>query len=231
MEELEKQLQKQEESSVPSNKNQSSSNISKSLYERVLNSGARNFSPKNRYTSIFSRLNSRNVSTENTEPNSATRTNSENKYSSVIRNSRPSPQNDGLEELSDYQGLFRDKPQYVTINRNSNKHRRQESNESNQDDDDVNANIDEDDDVELIQSTLTTPPSKYVNIQRGRPQTTTTTTEKNGESKNDKTDEDDEKSTKTESLNRRQYGALNRRRPASQQAQDDNDDASVTTSR
>lgn len=167
LEELEKQLNAHGDTTVNSS--------SKSLYQKVLaESGSRSFLPKNRYTSSFAKYTKRNI-TENSEP--TVKTNAENKYSSVMRNSRPKPQNDGLEKNSEYEGLFRERPQYVTINRSAPSLSTRLKNDEDSDEDVSNEGekdtLDNDDDTDFILATLTStttaqPHHQYVNIQRNR---------------------------------------------------------------
>lgn len=100
------------------------------------------------------------------------RQNKENRYSSVIRNSRPRPQNDGIDQLSEIEGggLIRDKPQYTTITRT---HAPKSQNDDDNDGEPAAAtaatNLDQTDDS----LTATHQPTyQYVNIQRPRVSTT-----------------------------------------------------------
>ena len=95
----------------------------------------------------------------------------ENKYSSVVRNSytnsRVGPQNEGLDQLPEFEGVFREKPKYVTLQRA--RPTKAASIEDRYDDDE---DIDEE---ENQPSTFTTgrPTAvpKYVSIRRQRPTT------------------------------------------------------------
>lgn len=121
IEELEKQLkQNQDGSHVLHDSSQSSitttpASIHQKLYEKILRKpipgiAAAAAKPKDRQT---------NRPTATTEATSSS--NQLPKYSSIYRatsNSRPGPQNAGLDQFAETQGLRNDKPQYVTITRN-----------------------------------------------------------------------------------------------------------------
>lgn len=227
LEELEKQLNAQSDSLPAVNTS------NKSLYQKVLaESGSRSFLPKNRYTSSFAKYTKRNYSTDAAEPSGGSvKTSGENKYSSVIRNSRPKPQNDGLEKISEYEGLFRERPQYVTINRSapSLNTRLNNDEESDEDVSDEKTQVDteNDDDTDFILSTLTTtstaqPHHQYVNIQRNRfittkPKADDVTTVVADE---DDIDDDDEESEEIipDTTTKKPYGFFSRGRSTTTQA-------------
>lgn len=202
---------------------------SKSLYQKVLaESGSRSFLPKNRYTSSFAKYTKRN-GTDNSEP--TVKTNTENKYSSVIRNSRPKPQNDGLEKNSEYDALFRERPQYVTINRSAPSlstrlQNDEDSSESDEEQKDVSLNNDDDTDFILATLTSTTtaqPHHQYVNIQRNRGTTPKTEEQTTSVSNNDFDEDADIESDEmildeleglvTETTSKKPFSFLNRGRP------------------
>lgn len=207
LEQLEKQLRQQEDGSMVlkgAAKTEQSPTaptlISKTLYEKVLNSATgRNFLPNSRYTSTstFGRNNSE----------SSTNGKTSNKYSSVIRNSRPGPQNSGIERQDDIDAI-QERPKYVTINRQS-----QSPNNRNDED----RTDDEDSAEKETSSGYTTSQPQYVNIQRTRPSTTQSSFEENS-------DDDAEFSTK------RQYETLNRGKPFAVQNVDE-ESVTITTNR
>lgn len=178
--------------------------ISKSLYEKVLNSASgRSFLPKNR----FSLSTQRNNSDEETEAGKPA-SNGNNKYSSVIRNSRPGPQNDGLDKLPDYEGVIKERPQYVTINRQGATQSANKRVQLDNDEDDDEENIEEEEEEEVIKpkqgnrysnAFSTTVHPQYVNIQRTRPTPT----------KSADVFVDDEDDT---TINRKKYNFLDRKK-------------------
>ncbi|XP_037028163.1 uncharacterized protein LOC119068609 [Bradysia coprophila] len=207
LEQLEKQLRQQEDGSMilkDAAKTEQSPTaptlISKTLYEKVLNSATgRNFLPNSRYTSTstFGRNNSESSANGKTS----------NKYSSVIRNSRPGPQSSGIERQDDVDAI-QERPKYVTINRQS-----QSANNKNVKD---RTDEEESDDRETSLGYTTSQP-QYVNIQRTRFSTTQSSFEDNSE-------DDVESSTK------RQYETLNRGKPFAVQNVDE-ESVTITTNR
>lgn len=208
LEQLEKQLRQQGDGSMllkgDTKTEQSptaSTLISKSLYEKVLNSATgRNFLPNSRYTSTstFGRNNSESANSK-----------SSNKYSSVIRNSRPGPQNSGIEQ-QDEVDTIQERPKYITINRQS-----QSPNNKNEETDDKIE--DEESDEKEATFGFTTSQPQYVSIQRTRPSTTKSSFEDNSE-------DDVDTSTK------RQYETLNRGKPFAVQSVDE-ESVTITTNR
>lgn len=200
MEQLEKQLRQQGDAKTEQSPT-SPTLISKSLYEKVLNSATgRNFLPNSRYTSTstFGRNNSESANSK-----------SSNKYSSVIRNSRPGPQNSGIER-QDEVDVVQERPKYVTINRQS-----QSPNNKNEETEDKPEN-EESDEKEATFGYTTSQP-QYVNIQRKRPSTT-------------KSSFDDNSEDDFESSTRRQYETLNRGKPFAVQNVDE-ESVTITTNR
>lgn len=134
--------------------------ISQSLYEKVLSS--RNLTSQgrqflsNKFTSKLS---------DGQEP-ATQRQNKENKYSSVIRNSRPGPQNEGIDKLADSDVVIKERPQYVTLTRV----KIQKEAEEEDDEDEENDNLDEVE--EPVTKHQTTQLPQYVLIRRNRPSTT-----------------------------------------------------------
>lgn len=181
--------------------------ISKSLYEKVLNSASgRSFLPKNRYS--FSTQ--RNTTGTDSSAESGKTSTGNNKYSSVIRNSRPGPQNDGLDKLPDYDGVIRERPQYVTINRQGGTQsaNKRVQNDDNDNDDDSDEGTEEEIKPKQSNSSRfsTTVHPQYVNIQRTRPTPTKSSAEENVHN--------DEEDT---IANRKQYNFLDRKRNQGQQ--------------
>lgn len=232
IDELEKQLKFQENGDVtvsdPKFKEISTTPptaFSKSLYQKVLSRttnklGAQN----NRYSQLFNRKQDKSDDESNTEasPTPVVRQNSDSKYSSVIRNSRPNPQNAGLDELPEFDGFLKEKPKYVTIHRTRGTTETPASNEEDSDNDGDDEDAEEEVKRPLSSDresqSYTTSQPNYVNIRRGRPPTeATSTTADNGEE--EEVEEDDEEIVKP--VTRRvqtntpgpQYSSINRRRP------------------
>lgn len=203
--------------------------ISKALYNKVLNSASgRSFMPRNRYSFATNRTGAVSTSTEGVLVQSAV---SGNKYSSVIRNSRPTAQNEGVDRLKpDSQKLQSDtkqgRPQYVTIQRPSVRPAK-DSEEDNEDEDEEDGDIEDDgDEVVAIDedeeasvgnrksnaNTSTTAHPQYVNIQRRR----TSTTAKPTTDEDDDDDEDDEAATEADVPAHKKYNTLERRRNSAQ---------------
>lgn len=87
------------------------SSISQSLYAKVL-------SRPNPLSSLRNRLGGSKFTAKKEEiSTSVNEESSSSKYTSVNRNSRPSPQNAGIDKLAEFEGFLKDKPKYVTINR------------------------------------------------------------------------------------------------------------------
>ncbi|XP_058444493.1 mucin-2-like [Malaya genurostris] len=158
IEELERQLQAQEDGSVVLKDTQTDqisttpSTISKSLYERVLSragNGLQKFRPALTFTQ--------------TDKSGST----ENKYSSVVRNSntnsRVGPQNEGIEQLPEFEGVFKERPKYVTLNR---ARPTKSSAEDDADDDDIE---EEENQPSTYATKRPTSSPKYVSIRRQRP--------------------------------------------------------------
>ncbi|XP_053678897.1 mucin-5AC-like [Anopheles nili] len=161
IEELEKQLQAQEDGSVSLKDAESDQisttapTISKSLYERVL-SRTGNVGQKFRPAITF---------TQQDKSGSLP----ENKYSSVVRNSytnsRIGPQNEGLDQLPEFEGVFREKPKYVTLQRV--RPTKATSIEDRYDDDDEIE--EEENQPSTFAASKPTSSPKYVSIRRQRP--------------------------------------------------------------
>ncbi|XP_052899745.1 mucin-5AC-like [Anopheles moucheti] len=200
IEELEKQLQAQEDGSIllkDAESDQISTTaptISKSLYERVL-SRTGNVGQKFRPAITF---------TQQDKTGSLP----ENKYSSVVRNSytnsRVGPQNEGLDQLPEFEGVFREKPKYVTLNRV--RPTKATSIEDRYDDDD---DIDEEENQPSTFATnKPTSVPKYVSIRRQRP---TTIAEQEGEEvEGDDAAQDEDREPEKAAAGGAQYNTVNR---------------------
>uniref|UniRef100_A0A182W4Z3 Uncharacterized protein n=1 Tax=Anopheles minimus TaxID=112268 RepID=A0A182W4Z3_9DIPT len=199
IEELEKQLQAQEDGSIllkDAESDQVSTTaptISKSLYERVL-SRTGNVGQKFRPAITF---------TQQDKTGSLP----ENKYSSVVRNSytnsRVGPQNEGLDQLPEFEGVFREKPKYVTLQRV--RPTKATSIEDRYDDDD---DIDEEENQPSTFATnKPTSVPKYVSIRRQRP---TTVAEQDSEVEGDDAAQDEDREPEKSSAGGAQYNTVNR---------------------
>lgn len=184
--------------------------ISQSLYNKVLNTKRGNF----RNQKIAS-------NTRDIQP-IVQRQNKENKYSSVIRNSRPRPQNDGIDQLSEIEGggVIREKPKYTTITRT---HAPKTQNADDDDEDSVqpvtaSSNDEELDETEAPNRASTHQPTyQYVNIQRPRPSSTAAPAD-DEEDESDLEDEQDDTSTvKPTTAPKMHYVNIQRIRPTKQQ--------------
>lgn len=212
IEQLEKQFNLQDDSSKSSVQAPTTQpKISKSLYEKVLNSAsARSFPLNNRYT--YTQRNNTQGSSSSAE---SIKNNAANKYSSVIRNSRPGPQNDGIDKLPEYEGLLRERPQYVTINRGTQStSKRTNVDVDDEDEDEENSEevADEEKDTNYTRRTQvikSTP--QYVSIQRRRP-TTTARTPGEEDDVEDIVEEKENEGPVLEGTTAKQYNILDRRR-------------------
>uniref|UniRef100_A0A336MJW6 chitinase n=1 Tax=Culicoides sonorensis TaxID=179676 RepID=A0A336MJW6_CULSO len=96
-------------------------NKNKSLYQRVLNKALAlnlNRRDKNEYKSIVRSTTPTSSYSESQRSTTTTTTVRpvQKEYSS--RNSRPRPQNDGIDQLPEFENTFKEKPKYVTLVRN-----------------------------------------------------------------------------------------------------------------
>lgn len=165
IEELERQLQAQEDGSVvlkgaaTGQVSTTASTISKKLYERVLSragNGLQKFRPALTFTQ--------------TDKTGTT----ENKYSSVVRNSntnsRVAPQNEGIEQLPEFEGVFKERPKYVTLHR-SKPTRASVEEEADERLDDLDELEEEENQPSTFATRRPTSSPKYVSIRRQRPTT------------------------------------------------------------
>lgn len=197
--------------------------ISKSLYEKVIST--RRGLPQNRKESV---VGSTRAPTETVTESIVQRQNKENRYSSVVRNSRPRPQNDGVDQLSKLDGgvVVHERPQYVTITRTQSPRTSTTADDADFDeeegeDDQFAAHEDdveeEEEDMQPVRAKTTTthqPTHSYVNIRRSRP--TTPTTEKEVQA-----EEDEDESSNVKQTTRMQYVSIKRTRPSYQPPSDE----------
>lgn len=128
LEQLEKQFNFRSDDSSDGNKllnaPTTSSTDSKSLYQRVLNKALALTQNKRQYEPLLRPPSSR-ATTVTTRSTTSTTAAPEPKasrpqYNSVFRNSRPGPQNDGIDTLPEFEGTLKEKPKYVTLVRQRN---------------------------------------------------------------------------------------------------------------
>lgn len=195
--------------------------ISKSLYEKVIST--RRGLTQNRKESVV--VGSTRAPTESVTEPILQRQNKENRYSSVVRNSRPRPQNDGIDQLSEVEGgaVIHERPQYVTITRTQSPRTSTAADDTDFDEEEeedaghpaAHGDDEEEEEEEYVQpvraKTTTThqPTHSYVNIRRSRP--TTPTTEKETAAR-----EDDDESSTGKQTTRMQYVSIKRTRPSYQ---------------
>lgn len=187
--------------------------ISQSLYNKVLGTKRGSL----RTQKVFS--STRSNAEGEIEP-LIQRQNKENRYSSVIRNSRPRPQNDGLDKLPEIEGggIVRERPQYTTITRTQAP--KAAANEEEDDAEDTPPNAatpsaneeasEEEIDVEPNNPTTHQPTYQYVNIQRPRPSSTAAPASEDNES-------DDDDSVQPTTTSKMHYVNIQRIRPTKQQ--------------
>lgn len=187
--------------------------ISKSLYDKVIST--RRGLPHSRKESVVG--STRAPIESETEP-LVQRQNKENRYSSVVRNSRPRPQNDGVDKLSEIDGggVMHERPQYVTITRTQKPRTSTATNsddfdEAEEGDDQLEDSEEEEEEDVLPFHTRTTtthqPTHSYVNIRRSRPTSSTTEVE---------LAEDEDDSSNGKQTTRMQYVSIKRTRPSYQ---------------
>lgn len=229
IEELEKQLKIQDNGEVTLSDSISTTPptaFSKTLYQKVLSRttnklGAQN----NRYSQLFNRKQDSKseepIAAPTTEA-SKLRQNSDSRYSSVIRNSRPNPQNAGLEKLPEFESFLKEKPKYVTIQRTRGTTEVPSSEEevvdhlTNDTDDDVEEEVVTRSSFRGSQFSSTSAP-QYVNIRRQRPTTESTSPTPEVVASNE---EDDDEDDIVQPVRQRvqtntpgpQYNVINRRR-------------------
>lgn len=230
-EQLRLRLSLTENTSVPSGKTTANSRgattaspISQSFYEKIFNN--RNASAAGRQIVRASLTNA------DSDIPIVQRQNKENKYSSVIRNGRPEPQNEGIDKLDESDVVIKERPQYVILTRTSPK--------TKTDDADDEKDIEDEDDEEetIIDEDLgnrftsnngntakyQTTQAQYVMIRRNRPSTTESTTI-------DEDIDDDDSISSSEAPNRstNQYISINRSRPTKPQEVAEREEISTTT--
>lgn len=146
------------------------------------------------------------------------RQNKENRYSSVIRNSRPKPQNDGLDKLTEIEGggVMNERPKYTVITRTQ-APKAQNSNDENENENEKHPKYsvtesNEDDTNEDKNPTTHQPTYQYVNIKRARPSSTAATSDDEYEIEGNVEDEI-APSVSTSTTSRMQYVNIQRVRP------------------
>lgn len=176
MDELEKQLEMRlnlnQNSAIVGPKSTTTtttvSPISQSLYNKVLGTKRGTLRPQN--VEVSSRANT------GSEIPLVQRQNKENRYTAVIRNSRPRPQNDGVDKLSEVEGggIAHERPKYTTITRTQAPKAQGADNDDVEDEDNQQYSV-----TEIFNGEDKTPTNhqstyQYVNIQRARPSTSST---------------------------------------------------------
>lgn len=203
LDELEKQLRLRLTLNEKTSSNQGTttmSPISQSLYEKVLN-------------------NAKTINSSQGREFLANRQNKESKYSSVIRNSRPGPQNYGIDKLPEFEGMLKERPKYVTIQRTQapkNQQQDDDDEEEEEEEEIVVKRVQEDDeDVHPAPKFSSSSQPQYVNIRRNRP----STAEPVGVYVSNQ-NEDENRSTTSKAT----YVSINRSRPTKVE-QDEEDEA------
>ncbi|XP_037938102.1 mucin-5AC-like [Teleopsis dalmanni] len=255
IDELEKHLLHKEDGTISLKDNDTNSgtpttqsSISKSLYDKVLSRPNAYNSFRNRLTTSTLFRNSAQIKTEEVEKKEGSTKFEEDilqqkssskvgnsKYSSVVRgNSRQGPQNEGLENLPEFDGFLKEKKEYVTINRQRGSYKAQYSkDEDNEEDENEKEDQDEGVEIENIRTTkkpsaITTP--AYVSIRRSRPTTTLQPVIQNINNEEDK----DELKTVEEVTEKKSYTSLNRYRgrpTTTTEKIESNDEVESTTTR
>lgn len=132
----------------------------------------------------------------------------ESRYSAVNRNSRPAPQNDGLDQLSEIEGgeIIRERPKYTTITR-THAPKSQQAEEAEEEEEleqtvTVATSDEESDEMDDAPQNPTTrqPIHQYVNIQRVRPSTTAAPALEEQEQEKEIQDDDDEEEDEDEEI-------------------------------
>lgn len=190
--------------------------ISQSLYNKVLGTKRGNLRTQ-KVISSSSTL--KNTETE-IEP-LVQRQNKENRYSSVIRNSRPRPQNDGLDKLSetDGGGIVRERPQYTTITRTQAPKTQTTADESENDRplSVTQTSVDKDSEEDDNSPTTHQPIYNYVNIQRARPSSTPDEENESDDETEEEIEEDQPVSVQPTSKSKMHYVNIQRIRPTKPQ--------------
>lgn len=195
--------------------------ISQSLYNKVLGTKR----PNSRTQKVVS--SSTQSNTEGEIAPLVQRQNKENRYSSVFRNSRPRPQNDGIDKLSEVEGgvVVRERPQYTTITRTQapKTHDAEEESEIGGRFSVTQSNIETADEDDSNGPTTHQPVFNYVNIQRTRPSSTAAAPVEDSGDESDDEEEDEEQEDKQPatvqptSTSKMHYVNIQRIRPTKQQ--------------
>lgn len=208
LDELEKQLQMRLNVNLNGTTTTTVAPISQSLYNKVLGTKRGTIRPNTVEINI------------GTNSSSATpllqRQNKENRYSSVIRNSRPRPQNDGLDKLSEIEGggVMNERPKYTVITRTQ-APKAQDSDVENENGNHPKYSVTQTNDyVTNEDKTPTThqPIYQYVNIKRARPSSTTTQNDDEYDNE-EKVKDEIAPSVSTSTTSRMQYVNIQRVRP------------------
>lgn len=150
------------------------------------------------------------------------RQNKEQRYSTLFRNSRPAPQNDGVKTLpeTDGGGVIRERPQYTTITRTQSPKSAEE--DDVEDGEETAAGHDDGADEG---GPIKTPTYQYVNIQRARSSTAAPETDSGDDDDHDEDDDEDDDGPTESNVNpitaatppRMQYVNIQRIRPTKPQ--------------
>lgn len=160
IEELEKQLkQNQDGSHVLYNPNQSTitttppPSIHKKLYEKILRKPIPGV-----IIPVAEVLRAATAEPSTVAPSTSSSSGQLPKYSSIYRatNSRPAPQNEGLDQFAETEGLRNEKPQYITITRNRPQTPVQEEEENEDEEDEDGAGQASAEDISIARSTEST---------------------------------------------------------------------------
>lgn len=165
IEELERQLNINDDKGgvvVIKSKNQEApSTINKTLYEKIKNrASVLKTRPTFNGASLPERITEKENAATSTELSSVVA----KKYNSVNRFSRPSPQNDGIDQLPDHDSVIVEKPQYTSIRRRPGPGTKPPVIAEN----DYNRESDEDDYRGAVSSSENDSSKKYASIQRTR---------------------------------------------------------------
>lgn len=205
LDELEKQLQMRLNGTTTT----TVAPISQSLYNKVLGTKRGTIRPN----TVEINIGGNGVS----ETPLLQRQNKENRYSSVIRNSRPKPQNDGLDKLTEIEGggVMNERPKYTVITRtqapkaqNSNV----ETENENENHPKYSVTVSNEDTNDDTTPTTHQPTYQYVNIKRARPSSTTAQSDDEYEIEGTVQDEI-APSVSTSTTSRMQYVNIQRVRP------------------
>lgn len=206
LDELEKQLQMRLNVNLNGTTTTTVAPISQSLYNKVLGTKRGTIRPNTVEINIGANGGS--------EASLLQRQNKENRYSSVIRNSRPKPQNDGLDKLSEIEGggVMNERPKYTVITRTQAPKTHENENE-NENHPTYSVTESNDDDTNEDKTPTTHQPTyQYVNIKRARPSSTTAQSDDEYDNEDNSQDEI-APSISSSTTSRMQYVNIQRVRP------------------